>query len=320
MPSGTPQGHSLLYEFRLIGNQPDVMSPVVMFVPPALLVPRRSVVTRRAPRWISSSSGDPNKVSASFYKRPSKAIERGGGFYVPGLRGYRLRIAVGALIGVLSLANLVACADSLSPIFLVSQFNACFGACALLYWGFQRRREEKSEYEGSPSLSIPKVSLGLVSSGSGRTHPEDFELSVGLLEDLAWLTAVVTDLTAVSSVVLFREGQLLFSSGPAVIAQEREEGPVVSRVAAEGKPLYVDDISTLPEGIEVPFLEGKIWSVFLYPLGTDKAVLVFAAPSVGSISSRDREWIQHIVGKLFLANIQDTDSSEPVGVHHNLNK
>ncbi|EKX49473.1 hypothetical protein GUITHDRAFT_136133 [Guillardia theta CCMP2712] len=32
-----------------------------------------------------------------FYVRPSKALEKGGGFYVPGLEGYKLKLAVSVL-------------------------------------------------------------------------------------------------------------------------------------------------------------------------------------------------------------------------------
>lgn len=37
--------------------------------------------------------------------RPSKAIERGGGFYVPGFEGFRLRIAVASVVFALLVAN-----------------------------------------------------------------------------------------------------------------------------------------------------------------------------------------------------------------------
>lgn len=45
------------------------------------------------------------QVKSSFYKRPSRAIEKGGGFYIPGLRGPRLRIGVGFLVLALLAAN-----------------------------------------------------------------------------------------------------------------------------------------------------------------------------------------------------------------------
>ncbi|CAM9859912.1 unnamed protein product, partial [Chrysoparadoxa australica] len=35
-----------------------------------------------------------------FYRRPSAAVERGGGFYVPGLQGTRLPIPAGSIMAV----------------------------------------------------------------------------------------------------------------------------------------------------------------------------------------------------------------------------
>lgn len=42
----------------------------------------------------------PPKVKSSYYKRPSAALERGGGFYVPGLEGVRLRVAVASVLTI----------------------------------------------------------------------------------------------------------------------------------------------------------------------------------------------------------------------------
>lgn len=58
------------------------------------------------PRPTSGSVSADGKVQkASFYKRPSKAIEMGGGFFIPGLEGYRLRLATAALVFVLLVLN-----------------------------------------------------------------------------------------------------------------------------------------------------------------------------------------------------------------------
>ena len=55
-------------------------------------------------------TGEPPKQPAqknmgSYYRRPSAALERGGGFFVPGLEGYKLRAVMGILVLVLFAAN-----------------------------------------------------------------------------------------------------------------------------------------------------------------------------------------------------------------------
>ena len=47
------------------------------------------------------------KQAKGFYIRPSAAIERGGGFFVPGLEGTKLRVALGGgLVGLVARALL----------------------------------------------------------------------------------------------------------------------------------------------------------------------------------------------------------------------
>lgn len=58
------------------------------------------------PRPSSGSvSADGKAQKASFYKRPSKAIEMGGGFFIPGLEGYRLRLFTAVLVFALIVLN-----------------------------------------------------------------------------------------------------------------------------------------------------------------------------------------------------------------------
>lgn len=59
---------------------------------------RRTVQIRRptAGRVYALADKQP-AVKSSFYKNPSKAIEKGGGFYIPGLRGPRLRVFVASV-------------------------------------------------------------------------------------------------------------------------------------------------------------------------------------------------------------------------------
>ena len=54
-----------------------------------------------APRLAAPPPPPPPKVKGSgYYVRPSAALERGGGFYVPGLEGDRLRLLVAVVLGV----------------------------------------------------------------------------------------------------------------------------------------------------------------------------------------------------------------------------
>ncbi|KAJ1624408.1 hypothetical protein T492DRAFT_1047490 [Pavlovales sp. CCMP2436] len=62
-----------------------------------------------------------NKISGSYYRRPAKALERGGGFYVPGLEGDRLRIAVASSVSLTLLANHLASVQPVAPAQVTSE-------------------------------------------------------------------------------------------------------------------------------------------------------------------------------------------------------
>ena len=55
---------------------------------------------RLRPLRVVASAGPPpyEEAKKGFYVRPSAAVERGGGFFIPGLEGYKLRLAVALLL------------------------------------------------------------------------------------------------------------------------------------------------------------------------------------------------------------------------------
>ena len=58
------------------------------------------------------SEDDIGKQAKGFYIRPSAAIERGGGFFIPGLEGAKLRIALGGGLLVLSGLSIATSGDA----------------------------------------------------------------------------------------------------------------------------------------------------------------------------------------------------------------
>lgn len=73
---------------------------------------------------------DIGKQAKGFYIRPSAAIERGGGFFIPGLEGPKLRIAVSGLVVALVTAN-HATAPSGGPAIVFSELLAVAAAILL---------------------------------------------------------------------------------------------------------------------------------------------------------------------------------------------
>jgi hypothetical protein len=89
-----------------------LLDRVTAFTLPAkhMLQHRHLMLQPAQQRCCSMMAGEPPKQPAqknmgSYYRRPSAAMERGGGFFVPGLEGYKLRAVMGTLVLALFAAN-----------------------------------------------------------------------------------------------------------------------------------------------------------------------------------------------------------------------
>ena len=77
------------------------------------------------------SEDDIGKQAKGFYIRPSAAIERGGGFFIPGLEGAKLRIALGG--GLLVLSGLSIATSGDAPLAVrVSECVAAFASAGVV--------------------------------------------------------------------------------------------------------------------------------------------------------------------------------------------
>jgi hypothetical protein len=78
------------------------------------------------------SSGE--KGMKGFYRRPSKAIEQGGGFFIPGLEGERVRILSALALFVALLSNRIGVAN-VSTNVIISEVVAYISTLILLLQG-----------------------------------------------------------------------------------------------------------------------------------------------------------------------------------------
>lgn len=295
----------------------------VRIIPISLLQHRRFVTkssllryVRKSTRksgFICASAGEPPKTKSSFYKNPSKAIEKGGGFYFPGLRGPRLRLFV-TVVGV-SLLTINHLASLRSPAtipssFTISEFGALLALLCLFSSAYLDITKANEVESGNQVTDIDPQVLSLQSSDTSikktvsNLEYNERDISSSNIEQVfAWVAQVAIRMTEVESVYIFRDGSLEFSSGS--ISNTKECGQVVARVARENKSLYIDDSSRLPPNIDVPFLDPGIsrWSLFLVPIASGKFVTVFSAPldseSKPKLSSaREREWLKQCTRRI----------------------
>ncbi|CAM9898633.1 unnamed protein product [Choristocarpus tenellus] len=90
-----------------------------------------------------ATNGPPTKNLSSYYKRPSAAIERGGGFFIPGLQGSRLQLVFsGVILGLLLLGG--SPPSTMSPSQLSSEVLATMAGLVLLLQGFLDQQKEEA--------------------------------------------------------------------------------------------------------------------------------------------------------------------------------
>lgn len=153
--------------------------------PACALYAPNSVVTesRRNYHIVAATSDDKEigKQAKGFYRRPSAAIERGGGFFIPGLEGDRVRIAGGAGLLVLVALNHP---STFTLSIGLSEALAIAGALALVLPYVLPQQEVQEE-------AVDKKRKLVIASGENS-------------DELRWAASSIFQLTNAASVALAR--------------------------------------------------------------------------------------------------------------------
>jgi Cofactor assembly of complex C subunit B, CCB2/CCB4 len=275
-------------------------------------------VARRLPTTCTESkSKHPEPaVKSSYYKNPSRAIEKGGGFYIPGLRGPRLRFFVGGAV-LLSLILNASSGLASGSIFestsvalaayATSSALAILGAVYVLVTAFQ---DVSVSSPKGPQPRPQQLSEVSGSSENVKTEYVSKQDEYSLHPDVQWVVDVVSDMMHGEAEVWIFRGQAtplcIYAKDHPVDPRHKQKftaGPVVERVWTDSRVLYVADSSTLPSGVGFPFLgDDGIWSVFLVPLVRARCVFAVALPKLNptliSMTLEDRRWIEALTDKV----------------------
>jgi len=160
------------------------------------------------------------------YSRPSAAIERGSGFYVPGLEGSKVRILFGILVLLLSYVNtLLGLGDSNMEAVEFSQKTVTFYGTLLLLQGLVEAAKEAGlgldlgtkkdgkDANSSSASSAGAKQLSQLVNGSLRSDE-------AMAEKVKWVAATYVALTSATHVLLLDDDGVdcdkLYSLGDAM--------------------------------------------------------------------------------------------------------
>lgn len=258
-------------------NQHTAFIPSSPLPRPHLHIPPTRRPRRQLP--ICAQPPPPKPVKPAFYKNPSKAIEKGGGFYIPGLRGPRLRYFVAAISTALLFTNHLTSPVVDTSSLATSEALAALATVAIFTTAIIDSRSATTSsvsHTTSDALVVTSnvVPVATANNTSSPVNP-----------DIAWATAVATDLTSAIAISHFDSSLTQTFATPGA---EGPAGAVVKRVAREGRALYVADIRDLPPDVTLPFLKQQS-AVFVTPVGD--GVVVFAATLQKGFSVEQRRWL-----------------------------
>ena len=159
------------------------------------------------------------------YSRPSAAIERGSGFYIPGLEGYRVRILSGISILAASFINTLLLdtpvSESAASLQLSVNVANCFGILllsqALVDFG---KETIFSTYAGAQTTVKSKASNAVAKSNKiigdlQQVVSADLTASdEAYIQSMQWAAATFISLTPATSFLLVKRGsKILYSLG-----------------------------------------------------------------------------------------------------------
>jgi hypothetical protein len=163
------------------------------------------------------------KKTKGVYVRPSAAIERGSGFFVPGLEGYKVRLLVGSMIVVLTILlhsyNSYSTSVSSASLYvdgdnpgsggnLFAESLALFYGLLVLIQGSIEARKNALPFSNQNESSI--------SSSKVQVYQQQWSVELSDIEwrnKVEWVASTYLSLTTATNMILIGPGKIIFSLG-----------------------------------------------------------------------------------------------------------
>ncbi|MEA5516103.1 cofactor assembly of complex C subunit B [Nodularia sp. UHCC 0506] len=115
--------------------------------------------------------------------------------------------------------------------------------------------------------------------------------------ELAWASHLLLTNTVTRSLIVYYQGKVLLRRGILAAKAEVVPGPILKRVLATQKPIYLVALYVYPGRIEFDYLPENTQGVVCQPIG-DQGVLILGANAPRSYTKQDEQWIAGIADKL----------------------
>lgn len=130
---------------------------------------------------------------------------------------------------------------------------------------------------------------------------EGFELAADLPEDLqmelAWASHILLGNTVTRCLVVYYQGRVLLRRGILPEKTTVTPGPIVEKVLAKQKPIYLVTLKLYPGRTEFDYFPENVQGIICQPLGT-QGVMILGADRPRSYTKQDENWVAAIAEKL----------------------
>jgi hypothetical protein len=230
--------------FRLLNLCCDaatfVSHPIRISPPPLCHIDRRTTTpafgkwTGRCILKLKKDDGQKRRRNG-VYVRPSAAIERGSGFFVPGLEGFKVRILVGCVLMLLTIFNhwydqRYITPESASSLSIITgnafseNLAIVYGMLVLLQGIIEARKEGLSVVPSSSNDDTLQAPAG-VKRLQQQWSVENTGENADWCRQVEWAASTYLSLTPATNLILIGPGKVVFSLGtsPRRIISDEDE-------------------------------------------------------------------------------------------------
>jgi len=140
----------------------------------------------------------------------------------------------------------------------------------------------------------PAEAVALVGTQGWELHPD---LSPAQKQELAWLSHTLLTTTPTKTVVIYYRGKTYLRRGILGANPQVQPGPILQRVLAQKKPVYLVHLSLYPGRVEFDYLPPNTQAVIVQPIG-GQGVLVVGAAAPRCYTRQEEGWIAALADKL----------------------
>lgn len=206
------------------------------------------------------------------YSRPSAAIERGSGFFVPGLEGPKVRLVFSGILGTLIFVN-HALSDNSSSSSLVEGLAVLYTGLVLLQGAIQLRQDRLPSTLSELSQTFTKV----------WKVPIDKEVFRSTVE---WMSSVYTSLTPATHVILLSGASTIYEYGISDLDLSGENRARVTELLLSSS---TGRLALQPPNDIVKEL--NVQTILLQSVNEDMSILVASDQLLAAFTKSDLQWL-----------------------------